>query len=186
MRWLAFIIVFALPACSEALDNEQSKCVYSDDVIVSKVTKGGQIVQYDAKRMPAKQGRERVLSEHLTLSNGDEITIEQSYCHMYHYMLTYYLSGEKKSSSLGEILPTLDDLISKSYAGGNLTQPYSESVLGTLTMQQKTLQMPFSQWLPGRFTSTSDNVEYSIHYKPLEKDKKFSAEFKVYISVGGL
>jgi hypothetical protein len=186
MRWLAFILAFTLPACSEALDNESDKCVYSDEMVVSKLERGGKVVQYDAKRMPAKQGRERVLSEHLRLSNGDEITIEQSYCDMYHYMLAYYLSGEKKPSSLGEILPTLDSLISKSYAGGYLTQSYSESVLGTLTMQQKTLQVPFSQWLPGRFTATSDNVEYSIHYKPLEKDKKFSAEFKVYISVGGL
>lgn len=179
-------MTLVLPACSEALDNEPDKCVYSDEMIVSKVSKGGKIAHYDAKRMPAKQGDEHVLSEHLTLANGDDISIDQSYCYVYRYNLMYYLSGEKKVTSLVDILPTLDDLISKSYAAEYLTLPFSEIVLDSLTMQQKMLKMPFTQGLPDRYTSTSEFVGYFIKYKPLEKDGKFSAEFRVHIDVGGL
>jgi hypothetical protein len=186
MRWLVFITVFALPACSEAIDSVPAQCVYSDAMIVSKVAKGGQIVQYDAKRKTAKQGDESVLSEHLMLANGDDITIKQTYCYVYIYALTYHLSGKKKSSSLVEILPTLDDLISKSKAGEYLTQPFSEIILDSLTMKQKMLKIPFSQGLPARYTSRTEDVGYSIDYKPLENDKKFSAEFKVFIDAGGL
>lgn len=186
MRWLAFIMVFALPACSEALDNEADKCVYSDDIIVSTVSESGKIADYDAKRMPAKQGRERVLSEHLVLANGDDISIEQSYCYVYRYDLMYYLSGEKKVTSLVDILPTLNDLISKSYAAGYLTRPLSEIILDSLTMQQKMLKVSFTQGLPDSYTSTSEFVSYFIEYKPLDKDEKFSAEFRVHIDVGGM
>lgn len=186
MRLLAFVLVFALPACSEALDNESDKCLYLDEMIVSKVAKGGKIIQYNAKRMPAKQGDERVLSEHLKLANGDDVTIEQSYCYMYNYTLVYHLKSEKTPASLVEILPTLDDLISKSYANEYLTLPFSEIVLESLSMPQKMLKESFSQGLLRRFASSSENVEYTLWYKPLEGDAKFSAEFKVYIGVGGL
>jgi hypothetical protein len=186
MRLLAFIMAFALPACSVALDNEPDKCVYSDEMVVSKVAKGGRVVQYAAKQMPAKQGEEHVLSEHLKLANNDEISIVQSYCYVYRYDLKYHLSGEKGATSLVEILPTLDDLISKSYASEYLTEPLSEIVLESLTMQQKMLKVPFTQGLPSRYTSTSEFVGYFIEYKPLENDGNFSAEFRVHIDVGGL
>jgi hypothetical protein len=185
VRWLAFVLVFTLPACSEALDNESDKCIFSDEMVVSKVERGGKVVQYDAKRMPAKQGRERTLSEHIRLANNDDISIVQSYCYVYRYDLKYRLSGEKKPTSLVEILPVLDDLISKSYAADYLTQPFSEIVLDSLTMQQKMLKMPFTQGLPARYTSSSEFVGYFIDYKPLEKNKKYSAEFRVHIDVGG-
>jgi hypothetical protein len=185
MRILAFIMALSLPACSEAIDSVPAQCVYSDAMIVSKVAKGGKIVQYDAKRMPAKQGRERTLSEHIRLANNDDISIVQSYCYVYRYDLKYRLSGEKKPTSLVEILPNLDHLISKSYAADYLTQPFSEIVLDSLTMQQKMLKMPFTQGLPDRYTSSSEFVGYFIDYNPIEKNKKYSAEFRVHIDVGG-
>jgi hypothetical protein len=120
------------------------------------------------------------------LANGDEISVVQSYCYVYGYDLKYHLSGEKSATSLVKILPTLDDLISRSYASEYLTEPLSEIVLESLTMQQKMLKMPFTQGLSNRYTSTSEFVGYFIEYKPLEKDKKFSAEIRVHIDVGGL
>ena len=186
MRLLTLVLVLMLPACSEALDNEPAKCSYSDASVVSQVAKGGEIVQYDSTRGPAKDGDERILREHLTLANGDDVTIEQSYCYMYNYTLTYHLASKKTPSSLVEILPFLDSLLSKSKAGKYLTEPFSEIVLESLSMQQKMLRVTFSQGLPSRFTSTSENVEYSIDYKPLDGNAKFSAEFKVYVGVGGL
>jgi hypothetical protein len=186
VRWLAFILTFTLPAYSEAIDSVPAQCVYSDEMVVSKVDRGGTVVQYDAKRIPAKQGRESTLSEHIRLANNDDISIVQSYCYVYRYDLKYLLSDEVKPTSLVEILPILDDLISKSYAADYLAQPFSEIVLDSLTMQQKMLKMPFTQGLLDRYTSSSEFVGYFIDYKPLEKNKKYSAEFRVHIDVGGL
>ncbi len=175
-----------LPVCSEALDNETAQCKYTDASIVSHVKKEGSIVQYDSTRMPAKEGDERVLKEHLTLSNGDHVTIEQSYCYMYNYTLTYQLAGKKSPTSLVQILPFLEKMISKSNVSQYLVQPFSEVVLDSLSMPQKMLTSPFSQGLPRRFTSTTENVEYSIEYWPLEGNTRFSAVFKVYIGIRGL
>ena len=186
MRLLTFFLVFLLPASSEAFGNEPDKCAYSDEMVTSKIEKGGNIVQYNVKRTPPKQGDESALREHLTLANNDDISIVQSYCYVYRYDLKYRLSGKTKPTSLVEILPTLDDLISKSYAGGYLTEQFSEIVLDSLTMQQKMLKMPFTQELPDRYTSKSEFVGYFIDYKPLKNDKKYSAEFRVHIDVGGL
>lgn len=185
MRLLA-IFVLMLPACSEALDIEPTKCSYSDETVVSQVTKGGEIIRYDSTRVPAEDGDERVLREHLTLANGDDVTIEQSYCYMYNYTLIYHLANKRTPSSLVETLPFIDSLLSKSKAGEYLTMPFSEIFLESLSMPQKMLRVPFSRGLPNRFTSTSENVEYSIDYIPLEGNAKFSAEFKVYVGVGGL
>jgi hypothetical protein len=186
MKLFILTLVLMLPACSEALDNETAQCKYTDASIVSHVKKEGSIVQYDSTRMPAKEGDERVLKEHLALSNGDNVTIEQSYCYMYNYTLTYQLAGIKSPTSLVQILPFFDKIISKSNASQYLVQPFSEIVLDSLSMPQKMLKIPFSQGLPERFTSTSENVEYSIDYSPLKGDTRFSTVFKVYIGIGGL
>jgi len=183
-----FVVAILLTYSGMAISgmNDKRKCVYSDEMVVSKVSNGGKIEHYDAKRAPAKQGDERVLTEHLTLANSDDVSIVQSYCYVYRYDLRYRLSGEKTLTSLVDVLPVFDDLIYKSYAHDYLTRPLSEIVLDSLSMQQKMLKMPFSQGLPNRYTSTSEFVEYFIEYNPLEEDEKFSAEFRVHIDVGGL
>lgn len=186
MKLLFLTVLLALSACSEALGREPVQCLYTDKTVESQVKQGGQISQYKSDRLAAKQGDERILREHLTLDNGDEVTIEYRYCYMLNYTLTYRLSGEKAPISLVKILPTLNDLILKSKVGRYLTQPFSEIVLESLSMPQKMLKEPFSLGLPSRFTSSEENVEYSFGYKDVEGGGKFSAEFEVYIGVGGL
>jgi hypothetical protein len=185
VRAILFCVILLLSGCSEASNSEPRQCVYNDDMIFSEVQKGGKVKKYSAKRYDAEQGDERVFREELIGVNGDRIVIEQSYCHMYNYTLTYLLLGDKKPTSLVESLPVLDDLIAKAKAHEALTLSFSEIVLESLSMSQKMLKEPFSLGLPPQFTSTTESVEYSFDYRPIE-NSEYGAEFKIYIGVGGL
>lgn len=181
-----YLMLSLLPinACSsQSVQTVQSKdCSYPHAVINS-------IAPIDnASVLPGVKGTDPSSLEHtvthtIEYKNGDVAVLEQKYCSMYNFEVTYRIKHLTDKSFLAA-LKNIDQIIPKVEQDYRLVAPLDMVVDREMNEHQLSIESTFTRGLPQMAARSDNSVEHSIRFQPATPDNQATLTF--YFGLGGL
>ncbi|HEY7773255.1 MAG TPA: hypothetical protein VIC26_08730 [Marinagarivorans sp.] len=182
-------IVFALilpslplSACAASNDINLPDCSYSQKVVSSIApVENAKVISEIESRDP--DSFEKVSTHIVEFSNGDIARIEQKYCLMYNFEVSYQL---KKNSPNGFItaLNRIELLINKTQQDYRLKAPLSKIVDRMMNENNESTESPFEHTLPVKAASSDQYFQHFISYRLTPKSNN-EAIITFQYSIGG-
>jgi hypothetical protein len=127
---------------------------------------------------------EKTITHSFKFDNGDMATIEQKYCSMYNFQLSYKIKKLNKDN-FNQSLINIDNLIHSVQQDYHLKAPLNVIINMTMNQKKLTLNSTFSYDIPPQAVSSTELVENSISFHPLKENDTYNAEIEFYFGLGG-
>lgn len=181
-----YLILSLLPinACSaQPVQTAQVKdCSYPHAVITS-------IAPIDnASVLPGVKGSDPSSLEHtvthtIEYKNGDVAVLEQKYCSMYNFEVTYRIKQLTKQSFTAA-LSNIGQLIPKVQQDYRLIAPLDMIVDREMNEHQLSIESAFTRGIPQMAARSDNTVEHFIRFQPATSDNQTTLTF--YFGLGAL
>ena len=126
---------------------------------------------------------EHTITHTIEYKNGDTAVLEQKYCSMYNFGVTYRIKQLTKLSFTAA-LSNIGQLIPKVKQDYRLIAPLNMIVNREMNEHQLSIESAFTRGLP-QMTARSDNsIEHFIRFQPATNDNQATLTF--YFGLGGL
>lgn len=142
----------------------------------------------NASVLPGVKGTDPSSLEHTVIhtieyKNGDIAVLEQKYCSMYNFEVTYRIK-QLTQKSFTEALSNIDQLIPKVKQDYRLVAPLDMIVDREMNEHQLSIESAFTRGLPQMAARSDNSVEHFIRFQPATGDSEATLTF--YFGLGGL
>ncbi len=179
-----FIVMMVMTfgvACAQ--DTDVLSCAYTTKVIYHLPALGGATYLSEVKGTDP-DSQEETVTHTIQFSNGDTATLEQKYCSMYNFQLSYKLKKLDKRN-FEQSLDNIDKLIRSVKQDYKLKAPLKDVVNMTMNQKNLSINSAFSYDLPAQAVKSSEYVEHNISFTPRKDNEPYDAKVEFYFALGG-
>ena len=176
----AILLVIANVACGQ--NNDAQKCAYATKVkyhlpAVDNATYLSEVKGID------RYG-ENTITYSIQFTDGDQATLEQKYCEMYNFEVTYKIKKLNRQN-FKHSLDNIEKLIRSVQQDYKLKHALRDIVEMTMNERNLSINSAFKYGLPLQAVNSSEYVEHSISFTPHKDKEAFDAEVIFYFGLGG-
>lgn len=177
----AILLAFINSACAQSAP--PPSCTYSPKVISHfPPPENGEVLSEIMGVDPDSQ--EKTITHTFQYTNGDTATIEQKYCSMYNLHISYNIKT-LDDNNFDRSLSAIGNIIRDAQQDYQLKAPLQAIVDMTMNQKKLSINAAYEYDLPYQSVKSSENVEHSISFKPLEGDEPFEGNVTFYVGLGG-
>lgn len=126
---------------------------------------------------------EHTVTHTIEYKNGDIAVLEQKYCSMYNFEVTYRIK-QLTEQSFTAALKNIDQLIPKVKQDYRLVAPLDMIVNREMNEYKLSIESTFTRGLPQMAARSDNSVEHFIRFQPATGDSQ--AFLSYYFGLGGL
>lgn len=174
-----YLILLLLPinACiAQPIQTDQTNdCSYPHAVITVIAPINNASVVSDGKGADPSS-LEHTVTHTIEYKNGDIAVLEQKYCSMYNFEVTYRIK-QLTEKSFSAALSNIDQLIPKVKQDYRLVAPLDMIVNREMNEHQLSIESAFTRGLPQMAARSDNSVEHFIRFQPATGDSEATLTF---------
>ena len=128
--------------------------------------------------------QEETVTHTIQFANGDTATLEQKYCSMYNFQLSYEIKKLNKQN-FEYCLVNIDKLIRSVQQDYQLKAPLKDVVDMAMNQRSLSIDSAFSYDLPAQVVKSHEYVENTISFTPHKANETAGAKVEFYFGIGG-
>ncbi len=164
-----------------AQTTQTQDCSYAHTVLASIDQIDGASISSSEKGIDPSSS-ENVVTHNIEYRNGDIATIEQKYCSMYNFEVTYQIKQLTKESFTAA-LNNIDRLIPKVEQDYRLVAPLEMIIVREMSEHQLSIESEFTRGLPEMAARSNSSFEHFLRFQPATNDS--AAKVTFYFGIGG-
>ncbi|PKM45693.1 MAG: hypothetical protein CVV05_05375 [Gammaproteobacteria bacterium HGW-Gammaproteobacteria-1] len=183
LKIIPAVILLAVFNVACAQDTAGLNCAYAEKVTYHLPALENATYLSEAKGVDP-DSQEETITHTIQYANGDTAILEQKYCSMYNFQLSYKIKKLNRTN-FEHSLNNIDKLIRDVQQDYKLKAPLKDVVDMTMNQRGLSIDSAFSYDLPAQAAKSSERVEQTISFAPHGRNGSFDAEIEFYFGLGG-